>query len=529
MPNNTRLTYNDLLDRLADLNALSLKPQPGERGGCVSSFDRRSRYIPEEDRYADWDANDDGTGFVRKLDDGSVVALELEGPGALVRSWSAMPSDGHIRIFIDGELAVDTPFIRYFTGFGQDFAPGNTPDVCPRISRGYNSFIPVPFQKGIRVEFAPGWGMYYHFTYALFPDGTLMPPYSDLFTRAGRIALAKLDRRLHARGMSAFTPSIRATVQAGGSVSLYEADGSGALTSFQLKPREAGSANDLLVLMYWDGEAEPSVRAPLPELFGTVAGDHPFASYPCGYVGGTYYTRWHMPYADGARVELVNLGDKPTDIEADILVEACPGASDRLRFHASWTRGGFDGLDRPRFEPGGDRWPDWPMLRVSGGAGRFCGVHLRVLDRFAYPGGMKPGEWWFGYDGCERLDWWWGEGDEKFFVDGEKFPSTFGTGSEDYFGYAWAAEPPFALFDSPFAAMSAMPLDGNGITSACRFHVADNVPFQRSFEAFIEKYKGERWGESNRCSYAATAYWYQAAGAENAVRLPTREEIMDIE
>ena len=32
---------------------------------------------------------------------------------------------------------------------------------------------------------------------------------------------------------------------------------------------------------------------------------------------------------------------------------------------------------------------------------------------------------------------WWGEGDEKFFVDGEKFPSTFGTGSEDYFGYAW--------------------------------------------------------------------------------------------
>lgn len=39
------------------------------------------------------------------------------------------------------------------------------------------------------------------------------------------------------------------------------------------------------------------------------------------------------------------------------------------------------------------------------------------------------------------MDWWWGEGDEKLFVDGEKFPSTFGTGSEDYVGYAWAAEP----------------------------------------------------------------------------------------
>lgn len=37
----------------------------------------------------------------------------------------------------------------------------------------------------------------------------------------------------------------------------------------------------------------------------------------------------------------------------------------------------------------------------------------------------------------KTIDWWWGEGDEKFFVDGEKFPSSFGTGSEDYIGYAW--------------------------------------------------------------------------------------------
>ena len=55
------------------------------------------------------------------------------------------------------------------------------------------------------------------------------------------------------------------------------------------------------------------------------------------------------------------------------------------------------------------------MLRTQG-RGRFCGVMLHVWN----PRGG-----------------WWGEGDEKFFVDGEKFPSTFGTGSEDYFGYAW--------------------------------------------------------------------------------------------
>ena len=107
------------------------------------------------------------------------------------------------------------------------------------------------------------------------------------------------------------------------------------------------------------------------------------------------------------------------------------------------------------------------------------------------------------------MDWWWGEGDEKFFVDGEKFPSTFGTGSEDYIGYAWAAEPPFAFFDAPFCAMSDMPLDGNGETSVCRFHICDSIPFRRGFEGFIEKYKQNAWGEGGVCTYRVTPYWYE--------------------
>ena len=99
-------------------------------------------------------------------------------------------------------------------------------------------------------------------------------------------------------------------------------------------------------------------------------------------------------------------------------------------------------------------------------------------------------------------------------MDGEKFPSTFGTGSEDYIGYAWAAEPPFPIFDSPFACQPFTPIDGNGHTSVNRFHVADDIPFQRSFEGCIEKYKGNCWGErgQNHCLYDAVAYFYLAAG-----------------
>ena len=114
----------------------------------------------------------------------------------------------------------------------------------------------------------------------------------------------------------------------------------------------------------------------------------------------------------------------------------------------------------------------------------------------------------------------WGEGDEKFYVDDEKFPSTYGTGSEDYIGYAWSAEPAFPLFDSGFASQPFTAIDGNGHTIISRFHLADNVPFQKSFTAVIEKYKDDKWGDKERgctecpnfCLYQAVAYWYLSPG-----------------
>ena len=126
-----------------------------------------------------------------------------------------------------------------------------------------------------------------------------------------------------------------------------------------------------------------------------------------------------------------------------------------------------------------DRWPDWLLLQTDG-RGRFLGVMLHVWN----PRGG-----------------WWGEGDEKFFVDGEKFPSTFGTGSEDYFGYAWCHP---GLFQRPFHAQS-MTMGNQGHQSVLRWQIADNVPFQRSFEACIEKYYRT---EEKGTLYAATVCWY---------------------
>ncbi len=97
------------------------------------------------------------------------------------------------------------------------------------------------------------------------------------------------------------------------------------------------------------------------------------------------------------------------------------------------------------------------------GRGRYVGLHLHVWN----PGGG-----------------WWGEGDEKFFVDGEKFPSEFGTGSEDYFGYAWSSP---GLFSRPFHNQILNERNAGHIINN-RWHFADSVPFQTSFEGYLEKY-----------------------------------------
>ncbi len=103
---------------------------------------------------------------------------------------------------------------------------------------------------------------------------------------------------------------------------------------------------------------------------------------------------------------------------------------------------------------------------------------------------------------------WWGEGDEKFLVDGETRPSTFGTGSEDYFNYSWSRPD---LFANPYAgqALDSGP-DTAGFVSNHRFQVMDAIPFERSLAALMELWTHNR---TPGLSYARIAYHYARPGA----------------
>lgn len=497
-----RLSYVDLVHRLTDLEALAVLPVSGEQCAQWSSYDRRSRYDSVTGKYVGWDANGDGGGIIRK-EGGKLVLAEMKGPGCIWRIWSATPKDGHVRVFLDGasEPAVDLSFSGYFDGKNAPFTRSALVHTTP--ANGWNNYTPIPYQKSCKIVADPGWGSYYHFTYGTFPEGTQTPTFRRQLTDQENAALDEANRVLNACGSEAGGAPV-ASGKTGALASDQTTEmvtleaGPAAITSIRVKvqlpapPADIEALRSVTLQIRWDGEPEPSVWAPLGDFFGTAPGANQYRSLPLGLAeDGWWYCNWFMPFSRRAEVTLKKEGQLPVRVEYRIASKPLKGDSSGFgRFHAKWHRDAF----LPS-EP--ERWIDWPMLKTTG-AGRFVGVMLHVWN----PRGG-----------------WWGEGDEKFFVDGEKFPSTFGTGSEDYFGYAWSSA---ALFQHAYHNQTHNDGNSRGHVSVNRWQISDNVPFQKSFEGCIEKY----FPNQRPTLYAATAYWYLAPGGVDPYRpAPLNERI----
>lgn len=500
----TKLTYADLVARLYDLERLAQPPLPGERGAAWTSADRRGRYDAKTGKYVNWGANGDGGGSIRREGDWAVAA-QMKGPGVIWRVWSARPQRGSIRIFIDGadKPAVDRPFADFFSKFGEEDLRKKYPNLAMVLSRGHNRWLPIPYQKSCKVMLGRGWGRYFHFTYNTLPAGTEVPSFSGAYDADMIAALDRAEKVLAARGADPHpkrkgqqTVAKTVTIQPGKTARICELTGPRAITALKINPQlpqtdkdAADVLRELTLTMKWDGAKSPQVWAPLGDFFATTPGVNRYRSLPMGMTDKGFYSYWYMPFATAGTIEIANDGDEARTVEFQVTHAPLPGPAGKLlRFHAKWHGDDFTGVEEKRFARGSDRWPDWPLL-VTAGRGRYVGMSLHI--------------WKFGG--------WWGEGDEKFFVDGEKYPSTIGTGSEDYIGYAWAAGPPFVTFESPFACNTRLKPDAQGDTSVNRFHVADDVPFQKSFEGVIEKYKAN-WDGRRPCLFDTVVYWYQAPG-----------------
>ncbi|MFH1715937.1 MAG: DUF2961 domain-containing protein [Planctomycetota bacterium] len=482
-----RLTYVHLIDRLTDMERLATLPAAGEKCQQWSSYDRRSKYDETTGEYIEWSANGDGTGIIRE-ENGGIVFAEMEGPGVIWRIWSALAKEGHVKIYLDGadEPAVDLPFDGYFNGQNEPFT---RPALVHTAARGRNCYVPIPYQKSCRIVGEGDWGRYYHFTYTTYPKGTVLPTFKRQLSAEENAALDEANKILSKGGPApaglpadAEHAETTVTIEPG---DRFEAmlDGPRAVTGFGVNGKfdnredEIEALRDIVLQITWDDEDQLAVWSPLGDFFGTAPGVNLYRSFPLGMTEEGYYCNWYMPFATSTKFEFINEGKKPRTLDLWATYEPLRRPIELFgRFHAKWHRDVFLPEEPER------KAIDWAMLKTEG-RGRFCGVMLHVWN----PRGG-----------------WWGEGDEKFFVDGEKFPSTIGTGSEDYFGYAWC-DP--ALFENCYHNQT-ISMNNRGHVSVNRWHITDNVPFQKSFEAAIEKY----YPNSKPTLYAATAYWYQAAG-----------------
>jgi hypothetical protein len=234
-------------------------------------------------------------------------------------------------------------------------------------------------------------------------------------------------------------------------------------------------------------DGEEAVWCPVGDFFGSGVGVNELKSWhrrveTCMLLE----SRWVMPYEKSARISILNLGKDKADVSLQAHGGAWKWDSRSMHFHANWRQ--ERGIPtRP--------YKDWNYITIQG-KGVYMGDTLALFN---------------------PVRDWWGEGDEKIWVDGESFPSHFGTGSEDYYGYSWGNT---TLFQGPFSNQVRVDGPGNmGHTTNTRTRILDPIPFTKSVQTDIEIW---HWADC-KVNYAATSYWYALPGATSN-RGPSPEE-----
>lgn len=254
----------------------------------------------------------------------------------------------------------------------------------------------------------------------------------------------------------------------------------------------------LILRFYWDNEAQPSVEVPFGDFFCSGwcvrcnVNSIPVAVNPAG--GANSY--WEMPFRQHARVTVENIGTEEAGgffYQIDYALTDVP--SDLGYFHAEWRRSNPVAYMATH-----------TVLDNVKGKGQYIGTYMA----------------WGAHNSG-----WWGEGEIKFFIDGDgEFPTICGTGTEDYFGGAWAFENPhrpgeYAEYSTAFLGMPQVIEPTKFFSNQQRFglyrwHVADPIRFDKDIKVTIQAL-GWRSKRDDKPRYlplqddiASTAFWYQS-------------------
>jgi hypothetical protein len=497
-----------LLAEMVDLEHLAHLPAARFTAGMTASTDRRSRRPQDGDS---WFANDDfvtdtlpNLVRVETAPDGRkiYVLADVTGPGAIVRVWSATPA-GTLRIYIDDDPkpALEAPMSALLRGEVAPFAP----PLAHVAARGHNLYFPFPFARRCVVTVddivspdpftgRPIAKLYYQIGFRRYDAGQAprVRPYSAAELTRAAPTIRRVAAAL-ANGFPAPAPNPRgttvaiaaATVEPGRpSITRVAAPrGGGELTELRLSTAERSpqKLRSTRLTIAFDGET--TVDTPLIDFFGTGPAWNTYTSLPMTVAGEDLLVcRFRMPFARQAVVTIARAEPGAVAVAGTADVAPAPFGKDSLLFHAAW---------RPREVVPTRPIRDWHVAALEG-QGHQVGTVLDIEN----PAGTA----------------WWGEGDEKIYVDGETFPSLFGTGTEDYFGYAWSTP---ARFEHPYHAQTATAGNGfAGLWSMNRFHILDPIPFSRALRFDLEIW---HWSDTS-IGIDATVYWYARPGGRDDFR-----------
>lgn len=265
------------------------------------------------------------------------------------------------------------------------------------------------------------------------------------------------------------------SIPAGREATILQVPGPGVITRiwFRIDSQDPYFLRRILLKMYWDNEDSPSVEVPVGDFFGCGFDYRPYDTPYLGMSYGGYTCFFPMPFEDMARVVIVNESGQELKgfyFQIDYQKLESPVTTDIGYFHAYWHR-----------DVNTDYDSNYTILNTKG-RGHIVGVNMSIQS----------------YNGTfSFLD-----GDEKVLVDGEKKPSVYGTGTDDYF-----ASGDYFKKGEYAGTYNGLLLkdDSLGRISAYRFHILDPIPFKKSINFTIE----HGFNNMDVADYSSTVYWYQ--------------------
>lgn len=293
-------------------------------------------------------------------------------------------------------------------------------------------------------------------------------------------------------------------IEPGKTFTLAEIDGSGAIQHIWMTP--TGNWKYSILRFYWDDEKEPSVEAPVGDFFGM--GWNEFAPLNSAAItvnpGSAFNSYWPMPFRKKCRVTMENIGAERMTLYYQIDYTLTQVPEDAAYFHAQYRR------SNPT------QGSIHTLIDGVKGKGQYVGTYIA---------------WGVNNNG------WWGEGEIKFFMDGDdKFPTIIGTGTEDYFCGSYNFENKktrqYQEFSTLYAGLHQVIRPDGVYNSQQRFgmyrwHIVDPVRFNNGLKITIQDLGWRSGGRylPQQSDISSVVFWYQAEPHATFKKLPTANEL----